>query len=495
MARSIRQTLTLWYVGILAVILCVFSWVLYSSLHASLIRDVDRTLALQAGNVADTIHAFWEAERAAPSSAPGNWQSAPSATLQHEVDRGRFPDLVSRWAEKTGGLEKGRPILLLDVDGRPIAVSESFARLGLPQTAASVSRAVTLRHTMYETLRLPDGRVRLITRPILEPAHYVIQAATPLSQVDASLHQLRLWLGWLIPLTLIITSSVGLFLATTALRPVAEMIAQAQRISAERLDERIPVAQTGDELQRLGVTFNDMLARLESTFHRLRQFSAAASHELRTPLTVMRGELEVALRKPRDQDEYQRVLHTHLETVNDMAHTVEELLTLARSESVDGAIDWRPVELSQLARQVSETWRRVAGPKSVTVEVPMPEQEPVWVRGEPRLLERIIANLLDNALRHTPPKGRVTLRTERQGQEACLIVEDTGPGIASEEMPQIFNRFFKPWSKVDGSRSTGLGLGLCRWIAEAHHGRIEVSSPPGRGATFVVWLPLIPAPS
>ena len=253
------------------------------------------------------------------------------------------------------------------------------------------------------------------------------------------------------------------------------------------------MAQTGDELQRLGVTFNDMLARLESTFHRLRQFSAAASHELRTPLTVMRGELEVALRKPRDPEEYQRVLRTHLDTVNDMAHTVEELLTLARSESVDGAIEWRPVELSGLARQVSETWRKVAKPKSVTVDVPA--KAPVWVRGEPRLLERIIANLLDNAVRHTPPKGRVTLRTERQGQEACLIVEDTGPGIDSDEMPQIFNRFFKPWSKTDGSKSTGLGLGLCRWIAEAHHGRIEVSSPPGRGATFVVWLPVIPPPS
>jgi heavy metal sensor kinase len=494
MRRSIRQTLTLWYVGILAIILTVFGWVLYRSVSGSLARSIDRTLVVQAAGLADSVHAFWRAEQAVLASGQGNWASAPPTSLREEITRGGFADLLARWAEKTGSLEDGRPIRLLDIDGKALLTSTGFRPLDIPLSPDVVSEALRGR-VVYETMKTPNGRLRLVTRPVFDgsPALYLVQMSAPLAQMDASLSELRAWLLWLIPLTLLVTSSIGWFLATAVLRPVGHIISQAQRISAGHLDERIDVPTTGDELQHLGATFNDMLARLERDFNRLRQFSAAASHELRTPLTVMRGELEVALRKPRESDEYQRVLRTHLDTVNEMAHTIEELLTLARSESMEAAVEWRPVELGELAHQVSRTWQRYAEPKAVQVEVPV--QERVWVRGERRLLERIVANLLDNAIRHTPPQGRITVETRRAGEHACLIVRDTGPGIAPDELPHIFNRFFKPWSSADGDRPAGLGLGLCRWIVEAHHGRIEVTSPPGQGAQFTVFLPVLPAPA
>ncbi|MGH2349844.1 MAG: sensor histidine kinase, partial [bacterium] len=313
-----------------------------------------------------------------------------------------------------------------------------------------------------------------------------IQTAGSLKHVDDSLAGLRLWLLWLTPLTLLGTSAIGWFLATTALRPVGRMTRQAQRIGAERLEDRLDVPKTGDELERLAATFNDLLARLEHAFRRMRQFSAAASHELRTPLTAMKGELEVVLRKPRRPEEYRSVLHTHLQLVDEMAHLVAELLMLARSDAVKGAVEFRPVEIGALIRQVSDLWCRSAEAKGIRITIATPKR--VWVRGEPRLLERVVANLLDNAIRHTPAGGRITVRSERHGEQACLIVQDTGPGIPAGELPHIFDRFFKPPAATNGS-STGLGLGLCRWIVEAHAGRIDIISPPAQGATFTVWFP------
>ena len=484
--RSLRVRLQLWYVGILAVVLCVFSLVLYRNVATSLSRSVDRVLLMQADSVASTIVAFWRAERS--SASPGNWVDAPSATMRADLDNGRLLELLTRWAEKTHMLDAARPVHVLTSHGDTVHASAGFRQLGLPERILVAPEALRGR-TVYDTHVLPEGRLRVITRPILEDGQglYLVQVAAPLSQLEASLAQLRSWLMWLIPATLLITGAGGIWLATIALRPITMMVSQAQRIGAQRLDERLRVPATGDELERLATTFNDLLARLERAFRRLRQFSAAASHELRTPLTVMKGELEVALRKPREAEEYRRVLRTHLEMIDEMALTVEELLALGRSEAVDAAIEWRPVDVSAMAHQITDTLRTVADAKDVRIEAP--SEHPVWVRGERRLLERLVVNLLDNAIKHTPPSGHVTIRADRSDGEVRLVVQDTGPGITAEELPHIFDRFFKRRTSSDAPQSTGLGLGLCRWIAEAHHGRIDVDSAPGCGAKFIVRLP------
>ncbi|MBI4342756.1 MAG: HAMP domain-containing protein [Candidatus Omnitrophica bacterium] len=490
--RSIRQTVTLWYVGILALTLGLFSGLLYTTVSRSLARHVNRTLELQAASVADTIQAFWSAERAAPLAGPGNWAGSPSDTLQDVLDAGQLPVLVQRWADKTGSLQTDRAIRLVDRFGRPIAESDAFTRLTLPLEAATLEQARRGDH-VYGTIVHAGGlRVQLLTYPVILGGRilYLIQVATSLEHVDTSLARLQLWLIWLTPITLLGTSAIGWFLATQAMEPVGRMTRQAQRISAEHLDERLDVPPTRDELERLAVTFNDLLTRLETAFRRLRQFSAAASHELRTPLTVMKGELEVILRKPRPADEYQRVLRTQLEAVDEMAQLVEELLMLARSDAAKGEVERRPVELGALAREVGDVWRRLADPKRIRVEVAA--SDPVWVLGERRLLERLVANLLDNAIRHTPANGQIRIMTECRAEQGRLVVADTGPGIPSEELPHLFDRFFKRPASADGS-STGLGLGLCRWIVEAHGGRIDLASVPGRpGATFAVCLPRAP---
>jgi signal transduction histidine kinase len=221
----------------------------------------------------------------------------------------------------------------------------------------------------------------MVTRPVLDGQNvlYLVQAAAWRSSMDGSLRRLRLWLFLLVPLTLIVTSSVGWALGSTAMRPIDRMITQARQIGVGSLNERIDVPQTRDALERLAVTFNDLLSRLEAAFKRMRQFSATASHELRTPLTAMKGELEVALRRPRDPEEYQRVLRAHLQTIDEMTATVEELLGLARSEAAEGAIEWRPVELVSLAHQVNDSWRSLVASKHIRLTVQA--SKPVWVEG------------------------------------------------------------------------------------------------------------------
>lgn len=489
MLRSIRLTLTFWYIGILAAILCLFAWVLFTNVATNLAQDVNEMLASQAQDVARSIAAFWQAQQPAASPDSAGQSAEPPKALQEEVEAGRLPELVTRWAEDQGRQEVARPIRLLDRKGEPLLTSKYFAQLSPPLKKSALNQARSGRAS-YETLYVRNHRMRLITYPAVAAGRlmYFVQVAAVLQQAEVSLDRLLRLLMWLIPLTLVTTSVVGWFLATKALRPVGRMTSQVFRIGEGRLQQRVDVPHTDAELERLANTFNEMLERLERAFHRVRQFSAAASHELRTPLTIMKGELEVALRKPRTPEEYQRTLRTFLEALDEMTQTVEELLTLARSEAAEGIPEWRPVEIGAITRHVCEALQPLA--KTRKVQVTRPDHQPVVVRGEQRLLERLVANLLDNAIRHTPSQGRVTLQTGHQGDSAYVTVRDTGPGISADELPQIFDRFFSPRSDAHGGRPGGLGLGLCRWIAEIHKGRIDVSSAPGQGATFTVWLPL-----
>lgn len=488
MIHSLRLTLTLWYIGILAVILCLFGGILYTNVARNLAQDIDEVLASQADGVADTIFAFWEAERAPALSSRNPPSEASLLKTLDQIDDEEFPPLIQRWALEEGNVEVVRPVRVIDRRGKALYTSASLTHMQLPVTS-NAFREGLVGQTVYETFNLPDHRVRLITRPVIESGRilYLTQVAASLRQADVSLGRLRLWLFWLIPVTLVVTSAGGWFLASLALRPIGQIVSQARKIGAGELHRRIDSPQTGDELEKLATTFNEMLERLERAFRRVRQFTAAASHELRTPLTVMKGELEVSLRKPRGVEEYQEALRAQLETLNQLTGVVGQLLMLARSETGEGAVDWRPVELKELVERVSHLYRTLAESKKIRLE--LTGENPVWLRGETLLLERLVSNLLENAVRHTPAGGVVVARIHEMENQICLTVQDTGPGIPQEELPKIFDRFFRRDWALENSSSTGLGLGLCRWIAEAHQGRIEATSLPGRGASFTVFLP------
>ncbi|HXV19340.1 MAG TPA: ATP-binding protein [Candidatus Omnitrophota bacterium] len=498
MFRSVRVTLTLWYVGILTAILCILGSVFYSQVYFHLYQNVDQRLLTQADGIADTISAFWQAEwqiRHKSMLFSEEERSALPKAMGREVMKGRFEPLIYRWATETKILETtSRPFRLILASGKIVVSHSLFNKIlsALPVDALPNPQNAT--DTVYRSFRLPSQHVRTISRPVMEDNNllYTVQTFVDLTQEDQALGDLRQWLLILIPAVVLVTSIVGWFLATLALRPVGNMTEKALKIGANRLNERVIVPKTGDELEHLAETFNGMLSRLERAFKRLRQFSAAASHELRTPLTIMKGELEVALRKPREADEYRRVLQTQLQAINEITSIVEQLLMLAHSEEGEEGVEWRRVDVGDLAREACQTWEKIAQNKNIRVH--FTEKKPTSVRGERRLLSRIVSNLLDNAIRHTPQGGEVFCEVREEDAQAVLSVQDTGPGIPPDVLPGLFDRFFIRGSAAAQISSSGggvgLGLGLCRWIAEAHQGRIEGQSKPGRGALFIVRIPV-----
>ncbi len=490
MIRSIRFTLTLWYVAILIVILSLFAGILYTNVKANLFHDTDRLLASEADGVGDAISSFGKAELEAKRLKEIPQGEIPRSFYE-EVSHGGLPALVGRWTEVTDELDTVRPVRIVSLEGETLSFSPSLSKWAIP-VSDSTLLAAREGKALFETYALSDGhRARMATCPIFEQGHliYFVQVVASLLQADASLDRLKSWLFWLIPSTALLASLMGWFLASLVLRPVGRMIHEARQMSESRLHRRIAVPETGDELQELGLTFNGMIDRFERGFKRLRQFSAAASHELRTPLTVMKGEIELVLRKARTDEEYERVLRNQLSVVNDMAHVVEQLLAVAHAEDGELAVHWETLELGALVRSVAQSFESIALEKNVSVQVLAGGS--VHVQGERRLLERLVANLLENAIKHTPSEGRVTFEVvEREGQ-SLLIVRDTGKGILTEDLPQIFDKFFSHKRLSDGTPSTGIGLGLCRWIAEVHKGKIDVASPVNEGAEFTVSFPAL----
>ncbi len=482
--RGTRFSPSFWHNVILAVVLCCFSLLLYVTIASSIARDVDTTIALQAESAAESLFAFWRAQRTNAGSGPGNWSDAPADTFAAELGQGT--GLVDQWAEKTGQFDS-RLLRLLSSGGAVLSESPPLAALQLPVSSPALENSRRGRH-LYETFRRSPP-VRLLTQPVLDGGRvlYTVQAAMSLEENEASLLRLRLWLLVLIPSTLLLIGTGNWLITRTALGPISQLVARAQQFIAEHLHEQVEIPKTRDEFERVAATLSEMLTKLERSFRRLRQFSAAAAHEQRTALTVMKGDIGVTLRKPRSADEYREVLERHLKTVNEIIGTTEQLLRLAQWEAAYDTLQHHPVELDELARRLCAAFQPLAEKKRVRIVCR--GNGPLWVQGEARLLERVISNLLDNAIKHTPENSQVAVSLERRGEAACLSVQDTGPGIGAEQMPHLFERFFRPARSSDSPDSTGVGLGLCRWIVESHHGRIDVASAPDQGATFTVSLP------
>jgi signal transduction histidine kinase len=281
-------------------------------------------------------------------------------------------------------------------------------------------------------------------------------------------------------------------LVRRALDPVERIAHKAEEITQHNLSERLPLVQSGDELERLSVSLNHMISRLQAAIDGSKQFVADASHELRTPLTVMRGELESLAQESGLARETRETLGSVLEEVERLAEIVDSLFALSRLEAGEAAAQWQRFDLAGLAGITAEQMSLLATDKNVSVACD--STRGVMVEGDPARLKQVIVNLLDNAIKYTPAGGRVRLTVRREQGFAVLEVADDGIGIPPEALPHVFKRFFR----VDGSRSreqggAGLGLAIVKAICSAHGADIEVSSTPGRGSTFRLRQPLAEA--
>lgn len=474
---SFRVRLTLAYTGFFALALLLLGWGIYFSVRQALLAGVNRDL--------------WAATRQVRAifNAGG---LEPVRTPTGELDlylRSEFiqifnnPNLGAQVFAPNGELLNSTP----NLDGRELPLVADALNLG----PDDVGTGLTTTH------EIDDVRVEsLITPLVLQSNNRVVgylQISRPLRDVEMTLSTLT---GILLgggAIALALTAAGAAVLSSRALTPIDQITRTAQSIvRAEDLGQRVPVPLQQDELHRLAVTINELLERLERLFNAQRRFVADVSHELRTPLAAMQGNLEVLERGGLDNPELAReaVADMRRETGR-LIRMVNDLLLLAQSDARE-QLRCEPVELDTLLLEVYRELRPLAGGVALRIGA----EDQVTVPGDRDRLKQALLNLGVNALQYTPPGGYVTLGLEQRDGYALLTVSDTGVGISEEDLPHIFDRFYR----ADRSRSrysggAGLGLSIVKRVAEAHNGYATVASVPGRGSTFAIWLPLPPRAS
>jgi heavy metal sensor kinase len=332
-----------------------------------------------------------------------------------------------------------------------------------------------------------DGHFRFAVVPLtIAGQHAYLEDGVDAHTIGRSIERLRDILLLLVPIVLALCVGGGYWMAGRSLRPFAALAATVDAIEPSNLSSRLPVPDVADEVARLTVVINALLARLERASANERRFASDAAHELRTPLAVLRTGLEVALARQRTVEEGRNALESALQEVVRLCRIADELLMLARLDR-EATVDRKPVNLGEIVSEIGTAIEPVAQAKQIDLRIAT--RKDAVVDGNSGHLRRLVYNLLDNALKFTPEHGIVELGVERNGDKAVLRVADSGPGIESADLPMIFERFYR--GRAAGkNQGSGLGLALCREIARLHGGEITASSRPGGGSEFVATLPL-----
>ena len=458
-----------------------FSGFLYFTLSKSLYRDADQKLR----SLAEMI----VSESTSPLSKFGftNIDQALEATLNLKPI--------------------GKFIQVMDESGRIGRKSDNLKNVQLPVSLRALKNA-SQGMTTFETHRSFEGiPIRILTYPVFENRQLmkIIQVASSLEEVEDFLNTLFIILIITVPSALMVASLGGQFLANKALSPVDQITQTARLITSKNLNQRIRPLKVKDEISRLIETFNEMISRLDHSFGQIKQFGTDASHELKTPLTILKGEVEVALRKDRSPREYEQVLRSNLEEVNRMSQIVDDLLFLAKADIGEVRLNKEEIRLTEILKEVAEQMRFLSHSKNIQIETSNLDRD-VHVLGDGLRIRELFINLIENGIKYTEGGGSITIglsnnswspenhppgwNTEEQVEFVKVIVSDTGIGISKEDQERIFDRFYR----VDKARSreqggSGLGLSICKWIAEAHQGAIYVESEVGKGSSFIVKLP------
>jgi heavy metal sensor kinase len=438
------------------------------------------------------------------------WERAASRSYQicallYQEDEDEFRERANRTAapikSPTGALDGPDELLLSSgalaafaFDGALIRVRDgrgnriSVPALHVRPAAAGLGGAPSEGEDARD-LVIVRRQVRLRMSRFPQPLTVIV--GWPLGPARHTLARVQRMLIGLSGLMLLITGPATLVMARRALSPLTDISQQADAYSVGELSRRLPGEKLGDEVGRLAVAFNRLLARLEDAFQREKRFTADAAHELRTPLTILRGEVELALREHPDSTA-RPTLQSLKEEIEHLEGLVANLLTLARSESVDGGIEAEPLSLLELSSEVIGRLSLLARQHEVGLEI-APESTDETVLGDPTTLRQAIFNLVHNAVRHSPPGSAVRIRVARLGNGAVLEVRDAGPGIPESALPHLFDRFFRTDASRTryGGRGQGLGLGLAitRAVVQAHGGDVRAANLPGSGAQFTIRLP------
>jgi heavy metal sensor kinase len=462
--KHIRTRLTLWYILVLAALLVFFS----VGTSILLVWHLKQQLGVRAIEDLETVEGLLYFGRDGRLGLRDDYHNHPESRLVQE-----------------------RLLEILSPDGAVLFRNE---RLGNRALGGRVYDSEGVGGYSERSLQLSDGtRVRLVSRRHILDGHAVlIRLAYSEESIWQHLAGMILVFALALPVVLALAGFAGYNLAQRALAPVEDMARQAERITSERLHERLPAQNDDDELGHLARVFNTTLGRLEQSFEQLRRFTSDASHELRTPLAAIRSVGEVGLQKDGSREEYRDIVGSMLEETNRLTRLVDALLTISRADAGQIDLQRAPIAVLELLRESTELMGVLMEEKKQRLI--LEGDGNAIIEGDRVFLRQAIVNLLHNAVKHSPVGGSISVTVWRNDSGFIeLQVADSGPGIPLEHQGKVFDRFYR----VDSSRSreaggAGLGLAIAKWVVEAHGGEIRLRNAAETGSIFCIQLPAKP---
>lgn len=489
--QSVKFRLTLWYALVLFVLLSAFSFFMHSELARVLYRDLDRRLAMEALEVEESLSGYLRTaigpENArGPADARFYSSDAFKARVQPQLievlnDWRRYGRSVDRSTLMIRIIGLDRKVLATNLKGWENEII--FPDYERDSVFMELGDSFQTIHFQRKPIRLYYHLVRHGRHPV-----FIIQCGTPAAELGMTLHRLAVIILVSIPGAVLASVAAGWILAKRSFKPFDLMTREAQQITAANLQMRLPRTHTGDEVDRLAQTLNEMLNRIESSTRAIQDFSSDISHELKTPLAIIRGEIDLALRRPRSVDALCETLRTIEGEVDELIRLVNDLLFLVKSDARQLELEKKEVFLDEVLGQILDRFQERAQQKKITLAGELESQAAVL--GDALYLKRLFSNLIDNALKFTPEGGRVDVRLAREKDSAVTYVSDNGPGIEPEFQQKVFSRFYR----TDQSRSmegVGLGLNIAKTICDTHGGTLQLMSQLAKGTTIRVSLPAI----
>jgi heavy metal sensor kinase len=457
MIKSFRLQLTAWYLLLFTTVFVLFGVFLHHRLAGALYQRLDDTLFARA--------------------------STAIQVFQSEVAESNGD--VSVGARETFSELRERSVLAAIFEGQRLLGAS--AQIRQREFTALAARSAAQTKPVLITSGAGSGFRSLAYPFSLNGRRFVVLISESLDPIATDLRLMRRIFWIALPLAVAMAGLGGFLLATRSLAPVRSMAAQAKRVTDRNLRNGLDAGAASEEFRVLADSFNELLARLDRTFATMRRFVADASHELRTPLAIIRGEADVALAADRPAAEYKESTAIIQDEARRLSRLVDDLLNLARVDADSVKLQIESFYLDDLLSECCRSLQPLAAAKGVALECRSPQD--VMFSGDPELLRRLMLNLLENGVRYTPVGGRVGVDLEVDDAAVRIQVSDTGVGIPPEAAPHVFERFYR----VDSARSReqggfGLGLSIVKWIAESHHGTVELTSQPGAGSTFTVLL-------
>jgi len=463
--RSLRFRITAWYAGLLAGALIVFGVSVYLGLERYLDWTLQRALASECRTIGTELLSQMSVKDNSWLATEINEAYAPEVNVRfiRVVREGTGVAYISA-APKDGTFDPSR-----------IPLPNDHERDGARKIRFEAGNRLLIDSM---TLTTPDGN------------RFLVENGAPYSQIEVVLHGLLRIFAIYMPFAVSLAVAGGYWLMRRSLAPVDEITRRAEGITSTNLSERLPVIRTGDELERLSVSLNRMIERLDEAFQHINRFSADASHELRTPLTILQLELEGIAQDHRRDAALRDQIGSALEETNRMSRIVESLLAISRLDAGEVKMDKTRLDLGELAASTADEMRLLAEERSICLRTRADAS--VQVEGDRTRLQQVIVNLIDNAIKYTQEGGTVGISVSPEGNYAVLEVSDNGPGIPACALPHVFERFYradKARSRANGG--AGLGLSIVKAICAAHNAEVKVSSGEGRGSCFRVELPLL----